>query len=234
MERKKVLLVDDVRLFLHLEETFFKRTGCEVLTAASGKEALALTESHRPDLILLDFLMPDMSGDQVCREIKASADLKDTPIMIVSTSASEADIAKCFAAGADDYVTKPINPQEVLAKAAALMKVPYRIHFRIPIHFKVQGETSRLTFTAFSRNISRGGILVECEKKFSSGAGVELQFSLPPDETVMEILGEVARISFDDRKGVYLMGIKFRDLPGAIEMKLKDFIDTRTPPPPRG
>ena len=96
MDRKKVLLVDDVRLFLHLEETFFKRTGCEILTAGSGQEALEVSQKKHPDLILLDYLMPDMTGDQVCREIRMREELKQIPIMIVSTSADDSDIKKCF------------------------------------------------------------------------------------------------------------------------------------------
>jgi uncharacterized protein (TIGR02266 family) len=229
MERKKVLLVDDVRLFLHLEETFFKRTGCEILTASSGKEALEVAESRTPDLILLDYLMPDMSGDQVCREIRKRENLKAIPVMIVSTSANESDIQKCFAAGANDYVTKPINPQEVLAKAADLMKVPYRLHFRIPVHFKVQGEAQRLTFTAFSRNISRGGILIECEKKMALGSLVETQFRLQSEGSPLEVTGEVARVSFDDRKGVYLVGIKFRELDPVSQSVINDFVEIRRP-----
>lgn len=230
MERKKVLLVDDVRLFLHLEETFFKRTGCEILTAASGKEALEVTTRSVPDLILLDYLMPDLTGDRVCQEIRARDELKHIPIMIVSTSSNDEDIKRCFEAGCNDYVTKPINPQEVLTKAAALLQIPYRIHFRIPIHFKVQGESSRLTFTAFSKNISRGGILLECEKKISPGARVDLQFRLPPEDQYLEASGEVARVSFDDRKGLYLVGIKFQLLDAKNEMTLKDFVNSRTPP----
>jgi len=229
MDRKKVLLVDDVRLFLHLEETFFKRTGCEILTAGSGEEALAVSQKSAPDLILLDYLMPDLTGDQVCREIRKLESLKDIPIMIVSTSANDADIKKCFAAGANDYVTKPINPQEVLAKAAALMKIPYRLHFRIPVHFKVQGEASQLTFTAFSRNISRGGILIEAEKKIALGSRVELQFQLLTEGPNLEVAGEVARVSFDDRKGVYLVGIKFRELDPLSQTLINDFVDARQP-----
>lgn len=229
MERKKVLLVDDVRLFLHLEETFFKRTGCEILTAGSAKEALEATQKSLPDLILLDYLMPDMTGDQVCREIRLQDNLKEIPIMIVSTSANDADIQKCFAAGANDYVTKPINPQEVLAKAAALMKIPYRLHFRIPVHFKVQGESSRLTFTAFSRNISRGGILIESEKKIALGSRVELEFRLQNEGPNLQVGGDVARVSFDDRKGIYLVGIKFRELDRVSQTLINDFVDTRQP-----
>jgi len=229
MERKKVLLVDDVRLFLHLEETFFKRTGCEILTAASGKEALEVTVRSVPDLILLDYLMPDLTGDLVCREIRTRDELKHIPIMIVSTSSNDEDIKRCFEAGCNDYVTKPINPQEVLTKAAALLNIPYRIHFRIPVHFKVQGEGSRLTFTAFSKNISRGGILIECEKKINLGSRVDLQFRLPPEDQYLEVSGEVARVSFDDRKGLYLVGVKFQPLDPQNELTLKDFVNSRTP-----
>ena len=227
MERKKVLLVDDVRLFLHLEETFFKRTGCEILTAGSGQEALEVSQKQHPDLILLDYLMPDMTGDLVCREIRTREELKQIPIMIVSTSADDSDIKKCFAAGANDYVTKPINPQEVLSKAAALMNIPYRLHFRIPVHFKVQGETPRLTFTAFSRNISRGGLLIESEKKIALGSRVELGFRLQTEGPSLDVSGEVTRVSFDDRKGVYLVGVRFRELDPVSQSLINDFVETR-------
>ena len=227
MERKKVLLVDDVRLFLRLEETFFKRTGCEILTASSGQEALEACQRQVPDLILLDYLMPGMTGDLVCREIRTRDNLKNVPIMIVSASAEQSDIKKCFAAGANDYVIKPINPQVILDKAAALMNIPYRLHFRIPVHFKVQGEAQRLSFTAFSRNISRGGLLIESEKKIAAGSQVELQFRLQTEGTSQEVSGEVARVSFDDRKGIYLVGIKFRELDAVSQSLINDFVETR-------
>lgn len=229
MEKKKVLLVDDVRLFLHLEETFFKRTGCRVFSAANGREALAAAAKHQPDLILLDYLMPDMTGDLVCREIRAREDIRHIPIIIVSTSAQEADIAKCLEAGANDYVTKPINPQQMLAKAAELMQIAYRLHFRIPVHFKVQGEASKLVFTAFSLNISIGGMLLECDKNLAPGTVVELRFRLGENEPDLEVVGEVARSAYNERKNTYQTGIKFRELSSPAQVRLRDLVESKVP-----
>jgi len=222
--KKKVLLVDDVKLFLRLEETFFKRTGCEIMTAESGKEAISAARDSKPDLILLDYIMPDMMGDEVCKHLKSEATTKDIPVMIVSTSADSSDIDKCFAAGASEYVTKPINAKEILAKAASILDVPQRVHYRVEVNMQVMGEVSGESFTALSRNISRGGLLVESEKDLADGTTLFLELPLLPERGTTNFKGQVVRRDLDQSSGKYLVAIQFLELSQDRKSILAEFI----------
>ncbi len=230
-EKKKVLLVDDVRLFLQLEETFFKRTGCRIFTAASGSDALEVAAKHKPDLILLDYLMPDINGDEVCRRLKNSEETRGIPIIIVSTSASKEDIAKCFEAGADDYVTKPINPNDVLNKAAKMLDIPYRLHRRLMVNFQVLGEMPSQTFSGYSKNISRGGILVECDNELESGARLQLLLPILSEDKQITLSGEVVRTARDIQGGKNLMGIRFTELSREQDQAIRDYVEKNLPKP---
>ena len=228
-DTKTVLLVDDVRLFLRLEETFFRRTGCKVLTAESGKEAVSLAKEKSPDLILLDYYMPDMKGDQVCEELRKDKKTEDIPIIIVSTSSKNEDIQSCFKAGCDDYLTKPIQPDIVLSRAASLLAIPHREYRRLPINFRIEGEAPPLTFTGFSRNLSQSGISIEAEQPLKNGARLKLWLPIMPDNSLLEITGEVVRSESDKRRGKSIFGIKFLEVTAAAELALNEYLKKHLP-----
>lgn len=112
----KLLLVDDVELFLELERSFLSREIFEIVTARSGREALEKVRRVRPDLVLLDLFMPEIDGAEVCRSLKADPDTRNIPvIMTTSEPQEEPDIRKrCFEAGCDDFIPKPLRREELL------------------------------------------------------------------------------------------------------------------------
>lgn len=114
MERKKILLVDDSMTTLLLEQMILKNTLHEILTATDGEEAIRLATQERPDLILLDVVMPRRDGFDVCRALRQQESTRETPIILVTTNA--AGLEKGFTCGCSDYVTKPINGTELLSK----------------------------------------------------------------------------------------------------------------------
>lgn len=114
MERKKILLVDDSMTTLLLEKMILKNTLHEILTATDGDEAIRLAALERPDLILLDVVMPRRDGFDVCRALRQEASTRETPIILVTTSS--AGLEKGFTCGCSDVVTKPINGTELLSK----------------------------------------------------------------------------------------------------------------------
>ncbi len=223
-ESKKILLVDDVKLFLKLEETFFKRTGCSIITADSGEKALDMASSQSPDLILLDLIMPDMMGDEVIKKLRENETTKDIPIMVVSTSADGSDVKKCLEAGAQEYVTKPINAQELLAKAANILNIPHRVHFRVPVSIEVSGEAEDRVFTGFSRNISQGGILVDCSESIAPNSIATLSLPILSDGGELRMLGRVARSERDESTKTFLLGIQFFNLTKGQDQELNNFI----------
>lgn len=228
---KKILLVDDVRLFLKLQETFFKRTGCEILTAESGSEAIEVASKSQPDLILLDYIMPDMKGDEVTKRLKANDKTKSIPIMIVSTSANDDDIKKCFDAGAQEYVTKPIKAQEVLAKAAYLLAIPHRVHYRVAVTLKVEGKSGESTFAGVSLNISRGGVLVDCKERIPLHELVSLYLPIKSGQEILQFKGEVVRSEKAPNSESYLLGVQFTEVSPDQETALADFMKDRVPIP---
>jgi DNA-binding response OmpR family regulator len=117
--REKVLVIDDDTELLDLAETWLQNTGYRPFTAGDGIEGLQRVYSSRPDLILLDINMPRMDGWEVCRRIR---DMCDIPIIMTSVNGQEADKLRAFGLGVDDYVTKPFNFPELMARVEAVLR----------------------------------------------------------------------------------------------------------------
>ncbi len=117
-----VLVVDDQPANLRLLEAILSPRGYEVRTAGSGEEALALIAGSHVDLVLLDIVMPGMDGYEVCRRIRERAETAYLPVVMVTASGDEQKI-KALEVGADDFVTKPINQNELLARVASLARI---------------------------------------------------------------------------------------------------------------
>lgn len=121
MSRKKILLVDDSSTILMMEKFILRNDPYVIVTATNGEEAVRKAEAERPDLILLDVVMPRMSGFEACRLMRDSAALKDVPIVMVTTRGEAANVETGWMSGCTDYITKPINAVELLAKVRSLL-----------------------------------------------------------------------------------------------------------------
>lgn len=116
---KKVLVVDDEPKITQVVTAYLEKEGYQVFTASSGKEALELNERKIPDLIILDLRLPDLSGEEVCRRIRQR---HDTPVLMLTAKAEEEDKVQGLAIGADDYLTKPFSPRELVARVRAILR----------------------------------------------------------------------------------------------------------------
>jgi DNA-binding response OmpR family regulator len=116
MNRKKILLVDDSSTILMMEKFILRNGPYDLVTAANGEEGVRKASEHLPDLILLDVIMPKMGGFEACRLIRSSESTKEIPIIMVTTRGEAANVEAGWSNGCTDYVTKPINSIELLAK----------------------------------------------------------------------------------------------------------------------
>lgn len=116
MGRKKVLVVDDSRTALFMVTTILRKERYDLVTASDGEQALEMASAERPDLILMDVIMPRKTGFEACRELKRREDTKTIPVILVTTRGEGENIEAGFQSGCNDYVTKPINAQELLTK----------------------------------------------------------------------------------------------------------------------
>jgi DNA-binding response OmpR family regulator len=121
-ERGVILIVDDIPDNLALLSDALDEVGYMVLVALDGLSALSRIQRRRPDLILLDAMMPGLDGFETCRRIKADAATADIPVLFMTALTDSEHVVKGFAAGGIDYVTKPINTEEVLARVASHLR----------------------------------------------------------------------------------------------------------------
>jgi DNA-binding response OmpR family regulator len=119
----KVLVVDDTETNIKLLRALLKGAGYEVVTATCGTDALTAAESENPDLILLDIMMPDLTGFEVCQRLRAAPGTRQTPIVFLTALHEMEDHMKGMDAGGDDVLTKPINKLELLTRVRSLLRV---------------------------------------------------------------------------------------------------------------
>jgi two-component system, OmpR family, alkaline phosphatase synthesis response regulator PhoP len=118
---KKVLIVDDEPNILLALEYLLHRSGYEVHVASNGEDALREIEAFRPDVVLLDVMMPQQSGYDVCRRVRDRPELRGVKIVMLSAKGREAEVSKGLALGADMYVTKPFSNAELVARIGELL-----------------------------------------------------------------------------------------------------------------
>jgi DNA-binding response OmpR family regulator len=116
MPRKKILLVDDSNTILMMERMILTKGPYDLVTASDGAEAVEKALSERPDLILMDVVMPKLNGFDACRRIREEETIGGTPIIMVTTRGEVQNVETGFESGCNDYITKPINAPELMAK----------------------------------------------------------------------------------------------------------------------
>ena len=116
-----VLVADDDEDILALVAFRLERAGYDVVTAHDGEEALTLAREQQPDLAVLDVMMPKLTGYEVTEHLRKNETTNRIPVILLTARAQEADVARGFEAGADDYVKKPFSPQELRARVQAIL-----------------------------------------------------------------------------------------------------------------
>ena len=122
MPKGKILIVDDEEDILTLLEYNLQKEGHRTVGVKTGEAALQLVEEENPDLIILDLMLPEIDGLEVCRILKSNEKTSDIPIIMLTAKGEEADIVVGLEIGADDYVTKPFSPRVLLARVKALLR----------------------------------------------------------------------------------------------------------------
>jgi two-component system phosphate regulon response regulator PhoB len=116
-----ILVVDDERDLVSLLDFNLRQAGFETVLATNGEQALQAVRRRAPDLVLLDLMLPDIPGTEVCRQLKSDARTKGIPVVMLTARGEELDRVVGFELGADDYVVKPFNARELLARVRKLL-----------------------------------------------------------------------------------------------------------------
>jgi len=142
--RPVVLIVDDNRQNLELLQAYLEELDCDSVPAADGLEALRLAASRRPDLVLLDVMMPQMSGFEVCRRLKSDPATSDIPVIMVTALNEFGDIERGIDCGTDDFVSKPVNKLELLTRVRTMLKLKHltdKLERTLAYLSKIEGRT---------------------------------------------------------------------------------------------
>ena len=121
---KKILVIEDEADIQVLLDYNLRVAGFSVIQASDGEEGLLLAVEHQPDLILLDWMLPLLSGIDVLRQIRNHAELRNISVIMLTAKGEEPDRLRGLNGGADDYITKPFSPKELLARVHALLRLP--------------------------------------------------------------------------------------------------------------
>lgn len=192
MKTKQILLVDDSHFFIQSMKEFLTRSGLEVITAATGRDTFKFLNNHSPHVILMDFHLNDIRGDECCRQIKSNHSTKNIPLVMFTSAGSSDEIELSKSAGCDDYVEKPLDKMALLAKVKRYMDVPMREHRRVPICVPVRyscgkGECDGMVFC-----ISEGGMFIKGEAILQRGTAIEISFDIPEIADYLTMEGVVA------------------------------------------
>lgn len=224
-----ILIVDDVKNFREIGKSILKTIDCEIMEACNGEEALQMISAERPDLILMDLFMPGMNGDKCCRTIKSDPSLKDIPLLMVSSADSVDDQGRCYAAGCDDYITKPVEKNMLLDKVRSFLDIGVRSHLRVPVDLQVALQTGGVFGRGRVKNISEAGVFIKTSANFSAGTDMKLKISLFLGQDPLEVEGEVVRIEEDvatDSDNVFNgLGIRFKTIPFRAKKNIGEFVN---------
>lgn len=197
MEKKKILLVDDVQLLLAQEESFFNRNHFNILTANSGVDALSIVREERPDLVFMDLHMQEMDGDKCCKIIKSDSELCKIPVIIVTDGVDEEDFERSWESGCDDIIVKPVNRLYFLVVAKKYLHIQFRKtprHIaRLRVHFGTNQET---LLTDYAINVSTGGVFIETTTIIPVDTVLALEFIIPQN---VETISCEARVAWVNR-----------------------------------
>jgi two-component system phosphate regulon response regulator PhoB len=154
-----VLIVDDEPAQSELLRYNISKAGFDTLLARDGHEAILMTEEHEPDLVVLDWMMPEASGIDVCRELRSRADTRFLPIIMVSARGEEGDRTLGLDSGADDYISKPFSPRELVARIKALLRRAR------PSLLRDELEFAGLTLNPDTMRVERDGVQIHLGPK---------------------------------------------------------------------
>lgn len=122
MARAKVLVVDDEEYIQHILNFSFGAEGYDVVTASDGEEGVNKAKDEKPDVIVMDIMMPKMDGYEACKQIKTDPQTKDIPVILLTAKGRDADRKLGSEVGADDYVVKPFSPGRLIERVEGIMK----------------------------------------------------------------------------------------------------------------
>jgi two-component system sensor histidine kinase/response regulator len=203
MAKERILVVDDQPINVQLLKRKLERGGLEVSTANNGLEALEQVKAHKPDLILLDLMMPDMDGIEVCQRLQASSDNRSIPVIFVTARTTKESKLEGLAVGAVDYITKPIDLDETVARVTTQLRFAAINRENLELQRRLEESRRAATIGAVAQGIAHNlnnllGVVIGYLDLIKSGyekPAVVKKNAQNVDDAVQRIVGIVRQLS---------------------------------------
>jgi two-component system phosphate regulon response regulator PhoB len=176
----RILVVDDEPDLLELVRLNLRQAGYEVVTAETGREALECLRRSRPELMVLDLMLPDLSGSEVCRRVRSDPETSGLPIIMLTAKADEVDRVVGLELGADDYVTKPFSPRELVLRVRAVLR-------------------RRAPEQRSERSLRHGDLRIDPQRHRCFVAGEEVQLTAKEFELLRSLMERPGRVQTRDQ-----------------------------------
>jgi CheY-like chemotaxis protein/Tfp pilus assembly protein PilZ len=229
MERKKILLSDNVELFMMLENTVFNRREFELITARCGQDILKLAKKEKPELIFMNQFMPDINGDLCCREIKGDDISAKIPVILVVPDTLKENAEKYKESGCNDILYKPIKRNVFLAVTRKylcfLERVDDRFNARMKIKYCIMDQEIHYSYSV---DMNSGGLFLETENPPMVNTPLDLEFQLPDSDSLIRCKARGAWINGPkERRKPKLpagIGIEFLDISSQDKYAINEYI----------
>jgi CheY-like chemotaxis protein len=218
-------VADNAELFLALQNSFLKRSGCELLTARSVDEAVEKAGSEFPDIIILDADMSGFDGLECCRKLKEDPAMRHTPVVIVGKAV---DLELCERAGAEALLSWPLANELFLEAVRNLVPLPQRKSRRVAVELDIDYRWHEQDGSAKSKDLSVDGLFLKSRKPFVEGELLSLAFDLPVlGGSSLALGGKIVRRvpPEPDSHLIPGAGILFQDAEAADRLKIARFVE---------
>jgi len=186
-----ILVVDDTPIQLKIIISIMQSHGLSVSVANNGQEALNMVEERRPDLVLLDIVMPDMDGFEVCYTLKRDPKYASIPVLFLTAQADDENIMTAFQSGAADYVTKPVNPPELLARVHTHLELSNTIEELRGALEEVKRLSGLLRICAYCKSIEDDTKWVQLEDYLATNSDARLTHCICPTCMEQQLQGDI-------------------------------------------
>jgi CheY-like chemotaxis protein len=224
----KILLVDDVNMFLEIQKGFLQRSSVTILTAGDGAQALVVARAERPDLVFMDLHMPNMGGAECCTAIKADPRLQQTRVVLITSAGKEDDEKLCKQANCDNFITKPLDRTIYLDLARHYLPAIDRREERLNCSTKVRFSIFNASLSGEICDISNHGIYIAADYNVETNAVVNIIFALPGNGAIIEAKGRVAWLNTSfarTKRGLPPgFGVEFIDISTEAKAAVANFI----------
>jgi CheY-like chemotaxis protein len=217
-----IVISEEILSGLRSAPSFLRRSNIRFLLAYSGAEALSLARASSPAAVLLDYALPVLRADQVCRAILASPKLRDTPVVIVGPALPPEFELSCRQAGCTAYLHSPVDIDVLASLLVRLLGLVHRQASRLPVLLSVSYGTVTSQSLGRSRDLSLVGIRVRTLTRFRKGFNLNLQLSVNGERPIVTS-GEVTRCT-PTEEGEYDLGIRFVGLSLEARDRLAEFL----------